>query len=301
MGLDPACDKAPDAIALGTTPRGIPRPVTATRPCSRARSSRASTAAWLTRRAYFGVDVTRIVGSAAGRADGRWRLELRAGERLDPWRPPVDHERAGRPGRVCERVTGGSPQLATARHRGEEVPPRAAPHAPAVDRRADRQRGDPPDPVLDPSQFHYDVLRALDYFRDAGRQPDERIREAIGVVEGKRDTDGRWALARPLPRPPAPLPHGRRAKASPATGTPCVPCACCAGPRDSPSASSTGTVCRWIDPPKPPSPSHRRAAAVSASVWHSLSPPPGWAGHRRVPSPCSCTWTDPGSRWRRSA
>ena len=45
-----------------------------------------------------------------------------------------------------------------------------------------------------PTWWHYDVLRGLDYLRDAGVEPDERVAEAIEVVEGKRDADGRWPL-----------------------------------------------------------------------------------------------------------
>ena len=45
-----------------------------------------------------------------------------------------------------------------------------------------------------PTWWHYDVLRGLDYLRDADVKPDERMAEAIGVVEGERDPDGRWPL-----------------------------------------------------------------------------------------------------------
>jgi hypothetical protein len=45
-----------------------------------------------------------------------------------------------------------------------------------------------------PSWWHYDVLRGLDYLRDAGLEPDDRIAEAIGIVEANRDPDGRWPL-----------------------------------------------------------------------------------------------------------
>ena len=43
-----------------------------------------------------------------------------------------------------------------------------------------------------PYWWHFDVLRGLDYLRDAGFTPDERIAEAIDVVEGHRDANGRW-------------------------------------------------------------------------------------------------------------
>lgn len=45
-----------------------------------------------------------------------------------------------------------------------------------------------------PFWYHYDVLRGLDYLRAAGVKPDERIAEAIRVVEGNRDPDDRWPL-----------------------------------------------------------------------------------------------------------
>ena len=45
-----------------------------------------------------------------------------------------------------------------------------------------------------PTSWHYDVLRGLDYLRSAGVEPDERVAEAIVLVERKRDSDGRWSL-----------------------------------------------------------------------------------------------------------
>ena len=47
-----------------------------------------------------------------------------------------------------------------------------------------------------PTWWHYDVLRGLDYLRSADVKPDERIAEAIGIVEGNRDPAGRWPLQR---------------------------------------------------------------------------------------------------------
>jgi hypothetical protein len=45
-----------------------------------------------------------------------------------------------------------------------------------------------------PTWWHYDVLRGLDHLRRAGAAPDERVAEAIGLVESRRGADGRWAL-----------------------------------------------------------------------------------------------------------
>jgi hypothetical protein len=45
-----------------------------------------------------------------------------------------------------------------------------------------------------PPRYHYDVLRALDYFRNVGDPPDARIGDAVRLVESKRQADGRWLL-----------------------------------------------------------------------------------------------------------
>lgn len=48
-----------------------------------------------------------------------------------------------------------------------------------------------------PPRYHYDVLRALDYFRAAGHDPaDPRLHDAIQIVKTKRQPDGRWLLDR---------------------------------------------------------------------------------------------------------
>ena len=47
-----------------------------------------------------------------------------------------------------------------------------------------------------PYYWHYDVLRALDYFRSAGAEPDPAMAEAVEVVRSKRQPDGRWLLDR---------------------------------------------------------------------------------------------------------
>ena len=45
-----------------------------------------------------------------------------------------------------------------------------------------------------PTWWHYDVLRGLEYLRRARVAPDERVDEAIDLVESKRGGDGRWLL-----------------------------------------------------------------------------------------------------------
>ncbi|MGH8928994.1 MAG: hypothetical protein ACRDWH_11625 [Acidimicrobiia bacterium] len=50
-----------------------------------------------------------------------------------------------------------------------------------------------------PPRWHYDVLRGLDYLRDAGVPPDDRCDEAIALVESKRDKEERWPLQNHYP------------------------------------------------------------------------------------------------------
>ena len=45
-----------------------------------------------------------------------------------------------------------------------------------------------------PTFWHYDVLRGLDYLRNAGVKPDRRVREAIEIVIERRHPNGRWPL-----------------------------------------------------------------------------------------------------------
>jgi hypothetical protein len=90
-----------------------------------------------------------------------------------------------------ERATGGTPQTAAARRRGEEY---------LLDRSLFRRRstGEPVSPAYlqfsYPPRWHYDVLRALDHFRAAGDPPDERLDEAVALTRAKRRPDGTWLL-----------------------------------------------------------------------------------------------------------
>jgi len=45
-----------------------------------------------------------------------------------------------------------------------------------------------------PTFWHYDVLRGLDYLRNAGVKPDRRVADAIEVVLERRHQNGRWPL-----------------------------------------------------------------------------------------------------------
>jgi hypothetical protein len=90
-----------------------------------------------------------------------------------------------------ERAVGSAPEIAAARRRGEEY---------LLKRSLFRRlsTGEVANPAFlkfaFPPRYHYDVLRALDYLRDAGVQPDVRVGDAVHVVESRRQADGRWLL-----------------------------------------------------------------------------------------------------------
>ena len=90
-----------------------------------------------------------------------------------------------------ERAVGSAPEIAAARRRGEEY----------LLERALFRRLSTGEVVSQaflkfayPPRYHYDVLRALDYLRDAGVPPDARVGDAVQVVESRRQADGRWLL-----------------------------------------------------------------------------------------------------------
>jgi hypothetical protein len=90
-----------------------------------------------------------------------------------------------------DRATGGSAGLFAARRRGEEY---------LLDRKLFRRKstGEVVNPAWlqfsFPTRWHYDVLRALDYFRAAGDRPDPRVDEALQVLRSKQQPDGTWLL-----------------------------------------------------------------------------------------------------------
>jgi len=139
---------------------------------------------------YFGVDVTPLVERLLIEQlpDGGWNCEVENGATVSSFGTTInvlegllEHERA----------TGGSARVAEARRRGEEY---------MLERRLFRRKST--GEVIDPSWlqfsfptwYHYDVLRGLDYLRDAGVIRDDRVDEAIGVVVSNQDPDDRWPL-----------------------------------------------------------------------------------------------------------
>ena len=140
--------------------------------------------------AYFGQDVRSIVDRLLGEqlADGGWNCEAENGS----VRSSIDTTINVLDGLLAyERATGGSDAVREARAGGEEY---------LLERSLFRRRstGEVVDPAYlefaFPYYWHYDVLRALDYFRRAGAEPDPRMAEAVEVVRSKRQPDGRWLL-----------------------------------------------------------------------------------------------------------
>jgi hypothetical protein len=90
-----------------------------------------------------------------------------------------------------EQATGGTEHLHEARRTGEEY---------LLTRHLMRRlsTGEIVEPSwLDlsfPTQWYYDVLHCLEYFREVGAAPDPRLGEALDVVRGKRQPEGRWLL-----------------------------------------------------------------------------------------------------------
>jgi hypothetical protein len=50
-----------------------------------------------------------------------------------------------------------------------------------------------------PPRWHYDILRALDHFQEAGAARDNRLSEAMEIVKKRRKKDGRWILQNRYP------------------------------------------------------------------------------------------------------
>jgi len=142
--------------------------------------------------AYFGVDVRPVVERLLTEwlDDGGWNCEVENGSVRSSFDTTID---------VLdgllefERATGGSDDVRAARRRGEEYL-----LARGLFRR--KSTGDVVQSAyLDfafPYYWHYDVLRALDYFRHSGASPDPRMADAVEVVRTKRQPDGRWLLDR---------------------------------------------------------------------------------------------------------
>jgi hypothetical protein len=199
MGLDPASDAAHRALALvrdhvrwqgwdwDGTWRGLdfvgnPYFAGEVEPCINGQVAASA--------AYFGQDVQRILNLllAEQLSDGGWNCEAANGSTRSSFNTTICVLEALL---EIELAGGSTPQVTEARLRGQEY---------LLERRLLRRftTGEIIDPTWTffsfPNWWHYDVLRALEYLRRAGATPDERVAEAIELVESKRDSDGRWLL-----------------------------------------------------------------------------------------------------------
>jgi hypothetical protein len=189
LGLDPASASARRAAALVAENghwehEGQPYFEGEVEPCINGRTIETG--------AYLGEDVAPVVERVLGErlGDGGWNCEAENGS----VRTSFDTTINVLDGLVeFERATGGSAAITAARRTGEEY---------LLERDLLRRKstGEVVKPeYLDfafPYYWHYDVLRALDYFRNAGAEPDPRMADGIELVRSKRQPDGRWLLDR---------------------------------------------------------------------------------------------------------
>lgn len=187
MGLDPASDPARRAVALVRDnsrwdhdgQRYFDGEV---EPCINGKTVALG--------AYFGQDVDGVVARllAEQLADGGWNCEAERGSIRSSFNTTI----AVLEGLLeYEVANGAAADVTAARLRAQEY---------LLERRMFRRlsTGEVADPAWTqfsfPTYWHYDVLRGLDYLRSAGVEPDDRITEAIELVESKRGPDGRWPL-----------------------------------------------------------------------------------------------------------
>ena len=139
---------------------------------------------------YFDQDVDGVVARLLGEQleDGGWNCEAENGSVRSSFATTINVLEGLL---AYERATGGAAELVAARRRGEEY---------LLERKLFRRKttGEVVDPawlqLAFPIRWQYDVLRALDYFRSTGKNPDSRVDEAIDLLRSKRQPDGTWLL-----------------------------------------------------------------------------------------------------------
>jgi hypothetical protein len=191
FGLDPASARARQAVELiGANSRwdegGQPYWAGEVEECINGRT--------VADGSYFGVDVSPIVARLVGERleDGGWNCERVNGSVRSSFATTINVLEGLL---EYERTTGGTAGSQEARRSGEEY---------LLERHLFRRLGTrkPADEqfleLTYPTRWHYDVLRALDYFRSAaaigGVPPDPRLSEAVDHVRSRRLADGTWSL-----------------------------------------------------------------------------------------------------------
>lgn len=191
LGLDPASDEA--HAAIDRVRDGVTWDRRGNRPFFAGETETCVNGMVLALAAYFGetgehVDLLleRLLGEQLD--DGGWNCEAPRRSQRSSFHTTILVLEA-----LLEVERSGTPEsaIAAVRARGEEY---------LLQRQLFRSRstGEVINPVWTrfsfPPQWHYDVLRGLDHFRAAGGAPDARCAEAIGLLQERRRTDGRWPL-----------------------------------------------------------------------------------------------------------
>jgi hypothetical protein len=143
----------------------------------------------LTIASYFGEGGDTIVESLLGSrlADGGWNCWAEYGAQVSSFHSTIC---AVEGLRDWQRAGGPDPRAEEAALAGEEY---------LLERKLYRRRSDGsvPDPRMTmlsyPVRWFHDILRGLEHFRRQGRR-DPRLAEAVELVRGKADADGRWTL-----------------------------------------------------------------------------------------------------------
>jgi hypothetical protein len=139
---------------------------------------------------YFDQDVHGVVARLVGEQleEGGWNCEAENGSVRSSFATTINVLEGLL---AYERATDGSADSIAARRRGEEY---------LLERKLFRRKST--GEVVNsawmrfsfPTRWHYDVLRALEYFRSAGEAPDSRMHEAIHLLRSKQQPDGTWLL-----------------------------------------------------------------------------------------------------------
>lgn len=146
--------------------------------------------------AYFNQDVSDIIDRLLHEqlGDGGWNCDAPDGSTHSSFNTTICVLEALL---QYERTGFGASEVTAARQRGQDYLLerrlfRRMSSGEVIER--DRKSGTQWTHFAFPTWWYYDVLRGLDYLRDAGVTPDERVAEAVDVVASKRQRDGRWLL-----------------------------------------------------------------------------------------------------------
>ena len=143
--------------------------------------------------AYFGAPVGGILALLLGQRqpDGGWSCRRADGHRLSAPDTTIN---------VLEglleyaKAKGDSEAIRVARKSGEEyLLKRNLYKRLSVEEKDNSTLCD----LVEPPRWHYNILRALDYFRDSsnftGEPPDDRLAEAVKILADKKQSDGKWS------------------------------------------------------------------------------------------------------------